>query len=329
MDFEEDVETVEGAPLLTDLLNPASGRGWHEYTTFPDNEAWNPRLDLLMRTVRSRRNAATRSREQFDPHARFTRPPGRSGLMYVSSRQAAWEMTQNLSSLGYDSPNYRQRYLWLAFQHVLAGEGDSSSINTYDDQIVTLGHGFSGRRGEVGQILNRLPQSMRNWWLYRGGIHALPNGDLAVFILPPGLRGRPRVLRGELALRRIRTDQPALSLLVEAAQWGYEVRGMEGRQWMLRAQFERFLERNSRMTEARLRAAASHEVVFAAVLMRHWLGGTRVVPLLRGRDANQVITLTKTQHQAPWPARIEARRQHHLQRIREAVRNAQAGLNRL
>lgn len=317
-DFGEDVHVVD--PLMPELLNPA-GNGWHTYTAFPDTPQWNALLGELVRIVTETRQEAAAA---TDTSARYYRR--RSGLMYVSERQAEWERTQSLDDIGIETPTYRQGYLWAAFKYLLTAEGDSSSINTYDDQIVTWGHGFSARAGEVGRILNAVPQAMRRW-LHRGGIHIFPNNSFGLLLLPNAWRPNPVVVREDLALSRMRRDQGALNMLVALAQADVEVGGRQERQWVLREQFLRFVERNGDLTEARLRARP-REVVFAAILMKHWLGGTRQIPLLSASNVDEVINRMIQQHPGR-AADINSRRSHHRSRIRQAVADARTELDAL
>jgi hypothetical protein len=317
-DFGEDVHVVD--PLMPELLNPA-GNGWHTYTAFPNTPQWNALLGELVRIVTETRQEAAAA---TDTSAQYYRRP--SGLMYVSERQAEWERTQSLDDIGIETPTYRQGYLWAAFKYLLTAEGDSSSINTYDDQIVTWGHGFSARALEVGRILNAVPQAMRRW-LHRGGIHIFPNNSFGLLLLPNAWRPHPVVVREDLALSRMRRDQGALNMLVALAQADVEVGGRQERQWVLREQFLRFVERNGDLTEARLRAQP-REVVFAAILMKHWLGGTRQIPLLSASNVDEVINRMIQQHPGR-AADINSRHSHHRSRIRQAVTDARTELDAL
>jgi hypothetical protein len=129
----------------------------------------------------------------------------------------------------------RELRRWEIFQFV-TGEGDTSAINAYDNQIVTLGAGFGARYGAAGRMLNRLPPAMHQR-LFDCGIEV--EGDASFTVLDVN---RGVVEHGENALRVLQVDQARLALFSNLAQSTEEVSEGEethsGREWMLRAQFE-------------------------------------------------------------------------------------------
>lgn len=141
--------------------------------------------------------------------------------------------------LGLTSARDLQR--WAIFRFVL-GEGDTSAVNAYDSQLLTLGAGFGAGgeradgRGAAGTLLNRLPAAMRQR-LFDHGIYVESDDSFTVLDLNRGV-----VERGANALRVLQVDQTRLALFSTLAQSTEDVtEGAEthsAREWMLRAQFE-------------------------------------------------------------------------------------------
>jgi hypothetical protein len=129
----------------------------------------------------------------------------------------------------------RDRRRWEIFQFV-TGEGDTSAINAYDSQRVTIGAGFSAVSGAAGQMLNRLPAPMRQR-LFDHGILLETDNSFAVFDTSRGV-----VERGENALRVLQVDPRRLAVFSTLAQSTEDVSDgtttRSEREWMLRAQFE-------------------------------------------------------------------------------------------
>lgn len=124
---------------------------------------------------------------------------------------------------------------WEIFRFVM-GEGDTSAINAYDSQRVTIGAGFSASSGEAGEMLNRLPAPMRQR-LFDHGILVEADNSFTVFDTSRGV-----IEHGENALAVLQVDQRRLALFSTLAQSTEDVSDgtttHSAREWMLRAQFE-------------------------------------------------------------------------------------------
>jgi hypothetical protein len=96
----------------------------------------------------------------------------------------------------------------------LFGEGGASSINTYDDQLLTIGWGFSVRN-ELGRSV--LYYSMQASPSYKEKLLAVGiSADTAnVYYIDAATSS---LLRGDAALQKIRWDQKVLSQLIIAAE---------------------------------------------------------------------------------------------------------------
>ena len=176
----------------------------------------------------------------------------------------------------------RHRRFWPLYSWIMQ-EGDPSAINAWDNQNVTIGAGFSAnpvrprgqRRGAPsgqlgGRILNRLPADYRRQ-LYGIGIHIESNGLLTVLDLQRGI-----VMHNENAMLLLRTDASRLGFLINAAQSSEAMESDDGSQtlgqrtWMVRAQFETFMEHNSGITDRVLNWPI--QSLRFAFKLRHWAG---------------------------------------------------------
>lgn len=173
-----------------------------------------------------------------------------------------------LASIGFASPNSRITVLWQQFQRIITQEGDTSAINAWDDQIVTIGAGFSAKTGAAGEIYNRMPSGFRQQ-LYTHGIRVNPDNTFTVLDLDRGM-----VETGENALRLLQVNPTMLALLTRAAQsetllqQGGEERSQ--RSWMLRAQFQQFLKRNRDVPDSVF--GWNQAAMQFAFKLKHWSG---------------------------------------------------------
>jgi hypothetical protein len=163
----------------------------------------------------------------------------------TSEQQYEFIREATLESIGLDSSVLRVQRLWQQFQRVMRQEGDTSAINAWDDQIVSIGAGFSARLeagGDAGAIYNDMPSEFRQR-LYEHGIYINDDNSFTVLDLERGV-----VETGENALRILQVNPHMLALLIQEAQSERELTQgdttMSQRAWMLRAQFERFMIRN-------------------------------------------------------------------------------------
>ena len=190
--------------------------------------------------------------------------------------EAFWQTVREASTpaaasgVGIDVTDERTRKFWDAYRFIAGGEGDISAINTWDYQYLTIGSGFSARRGNAEQIYARMPAEFHEN-LYRYGIYV----DTAEhqFVVLDTARGV--VESGNDALQLIQVNERLLGVLIRAASSEEMMTQDEEEQpaqvWMLRAQFEQFQALHSRArsvfdwdSEANRR--------FAFVLA-HWMPG--------------------------------------------------------
>ena len=122
---------------------------------------------------------------------------------------------------------------WPVYRYLNA-EGDTSAINAYDNQYVTIGSGFGARYGRVGQVYNYMPPQFLER-LYMHGILVNPDNTFTILDLNRGV-----VEHGDNALRILQVDERRLGLLVHESQSEREItHGSETREqrlWMVRAQ---------------------------------------------------------------------------------------------
>jgi hypothetical protein len=176
------------------------------------------------------------------------------------------------SAVGVELSGAREESMWDMFLF-LTGEGDPAAINTWDDQLLTVGAGFSARSGNAAELYARMPPAFHDT-LYRHGIYV--DADTNEFVVLDINRGA--VVRGDDALHILRVDQRRLSLLINTAMssetMSVEVGGTQeeapARVWMLRANFEQFKEINRSVPAAVWgwpRARRRY-----AFLLHHWMG---------------------------------------------------------
>lgn len=176
-----------------------------------------------------------------------------------------------LETIWEGTPDARTKMLWKQFKkRIIAQEGDTAAINTWDRQIVTIGAGFSARAGAAGSVLNRMPGDYRRR-LFECGIRVNADNSFTVLDLDRGA-----VERGTNALHLLSANQKMLALLIELAQSEEPItqeddgREMEMRQWMLAAQFEEFVRRNAKMPASVLKWPEGSRNF--AIKLRHWAG---------------------------------------------------------
>lgn len=219
------------------------------------------------------------------------------GHDYIARRDGAPEHRayafRGDEELGLASSRRDQR-AWEIFEFVMRSEGDTSALNTYDSQIVTVGAGFSARSRRAQALYNRLPEAFRRT-LFEHGIQVNDDNTFTVLDLTQGI-----AVSGDGGLRLLQRDERRLSLLINLAQ-SEEQMTMEGetrpaREWMLEAQFEQIRDGLPRAVVDTWPLAAAK----IAVKIRHWqpgvvswadlsrwsTAGTDVSAMLRGaRDA--------------------------------------------
>ena len=181
---------------------------------------------------------------------------------------------QQAAALGVPLATRRDLSWWQVFVF-MTSEGDPASVNTWDNQLVTLGAGFSARSGNGAQLLARMPEDFLAR-LYRHGIRV----DTASNQLVVLDHERGTVVRGDDALRLIQLDPQRLALLIRSTMSGEPLEGgspgarevMPTYQWAMRANFEQFrvLHRQADR-EAAIWGATPQQRHFA-FLLRHWMG---------------------------------------------------------
>jgi hypothetical protein len=122
---------------------------------------------------------------------------------------------------------------WQVYSYLNA-EGDTSAINAYDTQRVTIGSGFGAQSRRAGRVYNYMPPQFRER-LYMHGILVNPDNTFTILDLNRGV-----VEHGDNALRILQVDERRLGLLVHEAQSEREIthegETREQRLWMVRAQ---------------------------------------------------------------------------------------------
>ena len=122
---------------------------------------------------------------------------------------------------------------WQVYRY-LQVEGDTSAINAYDNQYVTIGSGFGALYRRAGQIYNFMPPHFHER-LYMHGILVNPDNTFTILDLNRGV-----IEHGDNALRILQVDERRLGLLVHEAQSEREIthggETREQRLWMVRAQ---------------------------------------------------------------------------------------------
>ncbi|MCB9744494.1 MAG: DUF4157 domain-containing protein [Alphaproteobacteria bacterium] len=305
-------------PDLSALMDLDSPKAWHLTLRSPGTDPeWQQRLLQLSWAVEDARSTVPIL------SMRPKRKNGRlRGYQYVDRAVSRWEATQTLDTLGVPGRDAATRFLWSAFEHLLGREGDSASMNSYDNQLVTLGHGFSlthnrGRSNFVQRLAGLPRGALRR--AHAMGIHFSAEG---LFSLLDTSGGQARLLTGNDALRWMQHQPALLSLLVAFANAETPTRDHDGvtrpqRTLVLRAQFEEFQQRNRAVTPEVLESRPL-PVIIACVLMRHWMGGFDQSGGLRRSSVDGV--LDHAIHQLPNKRDMfEERRDRFRRRVREAT----------
>jgi hypothetical protein len=139
---------------------------------------------------------------------------------------------------------------WLAFKGVFAGEGNPSTIMTYDNTNITWGVGFSGAGrpgvGATEQMMARLfnQSAASRDALWRAGI-TVDGTQLIAVRIDNAATGKAVKLRGTQAENFVREQESLLSLMTNVTL-GLHTAGQQDpdavvRQQNLDAQFETFL----------------------------------------------------------------------------------------
>ena len=155
---------------------------------------------------------------------------------------------EQVREVGVELRNPAELAMWRRYLSIAGGEGDVAAVNTYDNQLLTIGAGSSSQYGEVAQIYERMPDAFHEE-LYQHGIYVDRNRHELVVLDTE----RGAVVRGINARRILRTNQRLLGVLIRASMSAQPMShamasgGSESaaaRVWMLRAQFEQFRWRN-------------------------------------------------------------------------------------
>lgn len=261
--------------------------GWHKYLRlkhkrgskqpkYGDGSLADEAVDIFIQQIQD-----TLSQVQYPtnhPHAGFNKH--RDGYRYMarahrlnprSVEHALWNRFVEPQDAGLEAPTTQQRLLWRHFQVVMAEEGDTSALNVWDGQIVTLGAGFGGRYLQANRLMLRLPYEYLQK-LYRVGIHFASDGTLYYL----DTRSK-RVRTGTDAWIGIKANPNLLAYWVELAQSTEELAGSENpsspmrlRNWMLRAQFEQFYGNNAALLGTKFENAPFN-VRMLLVKLHHWL----------------------------------------------------------
>lgn len=159
------------------------------------------------------------------------------------------------------------RRRWAMFRFVLGTEGDTSAINAYDNQRVTIGAGFSARFGRAQAVYRRMPAAFHQE-LYDIGVEVTGEG-FRVLDLNRGV-----VETGRNAEIVLQADERRLGRLARLAQSTEQMRQgghtAEARVWMLRAQFD---EATASIPRVVLRAPWTTPGAKLAMKINHWQTG--------------------------------------------------------
>jgi hypothetical protein len=209
----------------------------------------------------------------------------------VAERHTQFERSATLQTIGYQNPIPRIEGLWTIFQWVLGHEGDVPAINAWDEQILTIGAGFSARTGDVGAIYRRMPDQFHRD-LYRYGIRIADDNSFIVLDLQRGV-----FETGDRALRLLQVDEQRLGVLIRAAMSPQDISHqglyLEQRAWMMRAQFEQFMVRNADVSNAVLSWSPRARVIFPFIL-KHWAGSLSWAEIAsRGPDPRRIASYAR------------------------------------
>lgn len=206
----------------------------------------------------------------------------RSGHQYMArshdkNDQAAahteWGKNAGMDVVGYDDPSNEEKILWKHFKIVLGEEGDTSAINSWDAQIVTIGAGFGAKFGQAGSLLARLPEAYLDQ-LYQVGIYVGPDGNVRFLQAT-----EKKVYEGREAWKKIKENENLLAYFSNLAQStemieedGNPDEKVSMRDAMLRAQWEQFLHNNTKVFKTPVKSGPWNTRQMA-IKMHHWLPG--------------------------------------------------------
>ena len=220
----------------------------------------------------------TKSGTGFSEHKGGHRYMSRS---HDKNAQAAahteYSKTAEMSQLGITEPSDKQETLWDHFKIVLGEEGDTSALNTWDAQIVTIGSGFGAKYGQAGKVLARLPDAYLAQ-LYAVGIHV--GADGSVKYLDAAAK---KVYAGREAWKQIKENHNLLGYITNLAQSTDMIAqndkpdGSPGdqismRNAMLKAQFDQFVSNNHGLFGTKFKSGP-YNTRQMAIKMHHWLPG--------------------------------------------------------
>jgi|GEM_PF-6269281 len=216
----------------------------------------------------------TNSGTDFNEHKNGHRYMARS---HDKNAQAAahteYGKTAALSTIGIDSPTDTQQRTWEHFHIVMGEEGDTSALNIWDAQIVTMGSGLSGKSGQAGKMLARLPQAYQDK-LYALGIFIGDKGSIKY--LDPKTQ---KVHTDDNAWRELKKNRTLLAHLTNMAQSQEEIatdanpdEKVSMRQAMMRAQFDQFAKNNAQLMNSKFKSGP-YNTRALAVKLHHWFPG--------------------------------------------------------
>lgn len=277
----EDIPTLLGEAHWED----DNSLQWHR---LENEQLVNPRL--IPRIEEFRDAAKVRLRTVDESRVRTT-PSMRGGIGTFAAGNAPTtgtathlQWTSNQPHPGVNNllrqPQY-QRFqpILPAMMDLVRHEGGSAAINTYDNQIVTIGAGFSMRSSRAQRMLEHLPWEMQRQ-IYDVGIYVGEDAD-SVRLLT--LDGIPHILSGMAALEALRWDRQRLAFIQEllssegnnsdSDQEGTPLQNREWspREWALRAQIQELCEANRAMPNSAL--AWPQGVQHLALQLHHGLPG--------------------------------------------------------
>jgi hypothetical protein len=207
-----------------------------------------------------------------------------------SQRHQAYMSQVSLEGIGLDASNPLTVAMWSEFRRIISHEGDTSAINAYDEQMVTIGAGFAATSNNAGAIYNRMPQETRQR-LFEHGIRVNDDNSFSVIDLRRGV-----VEHGNNALRLMQVEPRMLGVLVQEAQSQREISQGEQRMssaaWMVRAQFEQFMELN-RGSEFLYAPPWDERTRRFAIRLRHWMGSLGW-DIIRGANGNARALASRT-----------------------------------
>lgn len=324
-EISEEVEELEhNAQEYFEFQRLDSSAGWHQETNV------DPALkEIILQQLNQNLSSVT------SPRGESGLRKYKKGYVYmawhwkdkskgIASEYLDWLKTATPSTPEFENGNFfeagedggdealKARFQWEIFRQLMGWEGDPSSINTWDNQILTVGAGFSAKMNHadlekdamrfVGKIYNEMPDSFLQE-LYKHGLRL--NEDLSFTVMDYETGD---IANGNDALAYIQKNEKLQWLMISLAQ-SNEVVDKDGqshpyRQWMVNAQFKVYQSAPSgRFPVSTIKAWRSKEQVSMAGFCAHMAHGGRfsLSSVLRTPDWNQ---LTQRYLQA-YPGREE------------------------